>query len=581
MNLLWIVFVAAVLFLAAYFWYGRFLSKFLKLDVDAVTPSVEMKDDVDYVPISARFLLGQHFSAIAAAGPIAGPILAAVAFGWLPAILWIVIGSIFIGGVHDMAALVASLRHKARSIPEVVKDYMSPRSFYLFLIFMWLALVYVIVVFTDMTATSFVGLVDLASGDQAGGPQSTITIRGGAIAASSLLYLALPMVMGLLMRYAKLPLGWATAIFVPLVGLAIWLGQYIPLDVEAWLGVDTAAARKIWDIALLVYCIIASVLPMWLLLQPRGYLGGAFLYVAIVAAAVGLLFGGHEVRFPAFIRWLSPAGDALFPFLFITIACGACSGFHAIVASGTTSKQLCRETDAKPVGYGAMLLEGLIAVMALGCLMMLAQDDSLVKKAPNFIYASGLGSFLETMHVPRSLGISFGLMAFTTFVYDTLDICTRLGRYIIEELTGVRGRGGRWLGTILTGGVPIFFVMQSIVDAKTGQLLPAWKVFWPVFGASNQLLAALTLLGVTIWLIKSRRQLLAGFVTGIPTLWMYAMSLWSLGVMTIRGFKGQGYYLVPWICVVLIALAVWMLFEAVVALAALRSPVEQGQGFQA
>jgi carbon starvation protein len=532
-----------------------------------------MRDDVDYMPISARFLLGQHFSAIAAAGPIAGPILAAAMFGWLPALLWIVIGSILIGGVHDLTALVASIRHKARSIPEVVREYMSPRSFYLFLIFMWLALVYVIVVFTDMTASSFVGTVDLASGEQAGARGAPGAIQGGAIATSSLMYLALPLVMGLLMRFARLPLVWATAIFLPMVGISIWAGQFLPFSVEGLLGVDAVKARKIWDVALLLYCVVASVVPMWLLLQPRGYLGGAFLYIALLAGAVGLLFGHHPIQYPAFIRWVSPSGDMLFPFLFITIACGACSGFHAIVSAGTTCKQLSTEPDAKPVAYGAMLLEGLVAVMALGCLMMLAPADPLVKKAPNYIYATGLGRFLEVVGIPPILGVSFGLMAFTTFVYDTLDICTRLGRYIVQELTGWKDARGRWLGTLLTGGAPLFFVMLTIVDPKTGAAIPAWKAFWPVFGASNQLLAALTLLGVTVWLMRTHKNWWAGLITGLPTVWMYAMSVWALVVMTARGFKGQEkHFMVPWICLLLIVLAAWMFVEAVIALARARRP---------
>jgi carbon starvation protein len=571
MNLLLVVLGVGVWLAVAYWAYGGFLSGFLRLDPEARTPAVDMRDDVDYVPISARFLLGQHFSAIAAAGPIAGPILAAAMFGWLPALLWIAVGAVLIGGVHDMMALVASVRHKARSIPEVVREYVSPRSFYLFLVFMWLALVYVIVVFTDMTATSFVGVVDLAGGEQAAG-QTALRVEGGAIATASLLYLLLPVVMGLLMRYARMKLGWATAVFLPLVGVSIWAGQFIPLRAEQVLRVDTATARKIWDAALLLYCTVASVIPMWLLLQPRGYLGGAFLYLAILAGAVGVLFGGHAVRFPAFIGWASPSGGGLFPFLFITIACGACSGFHSIVASGTTCKQLRFEPDAKPVGYGAMLLEGLVAVLALGCLMMLDPADPLVKKAPNFIYASGLGKFLSVVGVPATFGVSFGLMAFTTFVYDTLDVCTRLGRYIVQEFTGWRDSRGRWLGTLLTGGAPAFFVMQTITDPKTGQAVPAWKAFWPLFGASNQLLAALTLLGVTVWLVRSRKSWLGALVTALPMVWMYGMSVWALAAMTLRGFRGEGHFMVPWIASVLIVLALWMLVEAAISLRRLSVP---------
>ncbi len=216
-------------------------------------------------------------------------------------------------------------------------------------------------------------MVDLENGE---------IVRGGAIATSSLLYLALPILMGLLMRYGRLSLGWATVVFLPLVGAAIWVGRYIPFQLEDWLGIDSMAALKAWDVALLVYCFIASLVPMWLLLQPRGHLGGYFLYLALAGGAVGLIFGGKTVQYPAFIAWQSASGEPIFPMLFILIACGACSGFHAIVASGTTSKQLKRETDAKVIGYGTMLMESLVAAVALSCVMMLSQDDPMAKRHP-------------------------------------------------------------------------------------------------------------------------------------------------------------------------------------------------------
>src|SRR5262245_185715 len=268
MNLLYIVVPSALVLLVAYFTYGRLLARLLELNPTRKTPAYEMQDGLDYEPLTTSALFPQHFSAIAAAGPIVGPILAGLTFGWLPALIWILIGSIFIGGVHDFAALVASIRHKARSIAEVVREHMSRQSYLLFLSFIWIALVYIIVAFTDITAASFVGRPTA----EAGG------VGGGAIATSSLLYLALPIVMGLLMRYWKLSLLWATLIFVPLVGVAIWVGKYIPFDVQTMLGfadtrVGEANARKVWDGALLVYCLIAGIVPVWMLLQPRGHLG--------------------------------------------------------------------------------------------------------------------------------------------------------------------------------------------------------------------------------------------------------------------------------------------------------------------
>ncbi len=282
MSLVTIALVSAAVLTVAYFTYGPLLVRLFQLDAKRPTPAVEMRDDVDYSPIEPKFLLSQHFSAIAAAGPIVGPILAGIMFGWLPALVWILIGAIFIGGVHDMSSLTASIRHKARIIADVVREHMSERSYLMFLAFIWIALVYIIVAFTDVTASSFVGLTELENGDIVSGP---------GIASSSLLYLALPIIMGLLLRYTKLSLNMATLIFLPLVGLTIYAGQYIPLDLGALFDVDQAQAQRIWGVLLLAYCLIAAVVPMWLLLQPRGHLGGYFLYVSLAAGMLGLLFG--------------------------------------------------------------------------------------------------------------------------------------------------------------------------------------------------------------------------------------------------------------------------------------------------
>ncbi len=558
LSLLTIVLMSAGVFLIAYRLYGSWLSRMLRLDPDAVTPAVELRDDLDYMPLEPRSLLSQHFSAIAAAGPIVGPILAGAMFGWLPALIWIVIGSIFIGGVHDMAALTASIRHRARSIAEVIRENMSRRSFILFLIFVWLALDYIIVAFTDITAASFVGSIELESGQ---------SISGGGIATSSLLYLLLPVVMGLLIRFAKIPIGKATIVFLPLLGVAIWAGQHIPLSLDSSLGVSESQAHRIWNVLILAYCFVASVLPVWALLQPRGHLGGYFLALTLVGGAVGLILSGDHAQYPAFKGWVTDKGQPLLPMLFITIACGACSGFHAIIASGTTSKQLRHETDAKPVGYGAMLLEGMVAVVSLACVMRLAADSPYVtgpgNPKPNLLYALGIGSFLEVLHVPATFAVSFALMAFTTFVYDTLDVCTRLGRYIVEELTGWRTRGGRAFAAIVTAGAPLPFLLQQNVDAE-GKPLPVWKVFWELFGASNQLLAALTLIGVTVWLWRTRRSWALLAVTGIPTVLMYVMSTWALLRVAKIEFArhGAGGSSVAWVALILLALAGMMLLDA-------------------
>lgn len=558
MNLLWVVLGSAAILALAYATYGPLLTRLFKLDPTVTTPAVEMRDDVDYAPIEPKFLFSQHFSAIAAAGPIVGPIAAGLLFGWAPALIWILIGSIFIGGVHDFGSLVASIRHKARSIAQIVREHMTYRSYLLFLAFVWIALVYIVVAFTDVVANSFVGQT----------VEGGTIVTGAGIASSSLLYLVLPILMGVLLRYTKLSLGLATVLFLPLVGVSIWAGQYIPLDLAAGLGLSDLQAAKVWGVLLLLYCFAASLAPMWLLLQPRGHLGGYFLYAALALCAVGLVFGGHTVQYPAYAGWDSSKGP-LVPVLFYIIACGACSGFHSIICSGTTSKQLKRETDAKIVGYGSMLLEGLVAVISLSCVMMLTKEQAQpIENKPGLVYANGLGSYMSVLGIQPAFGIAFGLLAFTTFVYDTLDVCTRLGRYVIQELMGWQGRGGRWAATLLTAGVPLVFLLPTLRDTQ-GKPIQTWQHYWLLFGASNQLLAALTLIGVTVWLHRTYKAWWVWLVAGLPTLFMYVVSSWALlrfvkaGFVSADGSFRMAQDPVPWVALILLALAVLLLVEAI------------------
>src|SRR6188474_350339 len=314
-----LVFLGAIaIFALAYVSYGRLLARLFGLDATRPVPSATQEDGVDFVPTRPAYLLGQHFSAITAAGPIVGPIVAAIYFGWLPALLWVVIGAVFIGAMHDFSALIGSVRHQARSVAEIVREHMSHRAFILFHSFVWLALVYVIVAFTDITARAFVDTLSLPDGR---------SVAGGGVAASSVLYLGLGLLMGIAMRVLKLKLWLATVIFLPLVGVAIWYGQQVPLTLPALGGSQV----RTWDYLILLYCGVASVLPVWALLQPRGYLGGFFLYSVLAAALLGILFGGGTIQYPAFLGFTSDKLGPLFPILFITVACGACSGFHGIV----------------------------------------------------------------------------------------------------------------------------------------------------------------------------------------------------------------------------------------------------------
>ena len=378
---------------------------------------------------------------------------------------------------------------------------------------------------------------------------------------ASVLYLLLSVVMGLVERYLKPPLWLITVIFVPATLGVVWLGTrfstVLILDVRAW------------GVLILVYCFVASLVPMWALLQPRGYLGGFVLYMALAVGVVGIFFGGFAVEQPAFKGWTAsgPTGS-LVPFLFVTIACGACSGFHGLVCSGTTSKQIARESHCRAVGYGSMLLEGFVALIALST-VMIATQASLAGKGPGAIYGTGLGRYLAVIIGEKHLAfaVTFGAMAFSTFVFDTLDVTTRLGRYIVQELTGLSGRGGAILGTALTAFVPLVFLLA----AGGG----AWSSFWVLFGTSNQLLAALSLLAISVWLHRDGRPSL---FTWLPMGFVMTMTVWSLVLQirsAVRATAATGLHLNiatlnGIVCVLLLTLAVVLVAEAAQALRAPR-----------
>ena len=502
-----------VLLAVAYRLYGGYIARRFELDDDRLTPAHEREDGADYVPTRRGYLFAQHFSAIAAAGPIAGPILACQAFGWGPCLAWIAFGVVLIGSVHDFAALTASVRHGGSSIAEITRGALGKGAGRAMMAFIWIALIYVIVAFADITASSFVVGSEELVGASGFHP-------GGAVAAASVLYLGLSLVLGLVQKYLAPPLWLATAIFVPATFAVCWLGTRIS---GAFVGSQT-----FWVVAILVYCAVASVMPIWSLLQPRGYLGGYVLYAALAVGACGILFGGYEIRQPFFRGWDSGgAAGTLFPFLFVTIACGACSGFHGLVCSGTTSKQIDREGDCHPIGYGAMLCEGLVALIALGTIMILAPEDTR-GLAPGTIYGNGLGGFLARILGPENLpfAITFGAMAFSTFVFDTIDVSTRLGRYLLQELFAWKGRSGAIAATLVTVAPALYFVL----GAEAG----SWRRFWILFGASNQLLAALTLLVLTLWL---RREGKSALFTFLPMLFVTAITVWALVVLALANLR--------------------------------------------
>jgi carbon starvation protein len=514
MSLTVLAIAFVVLLVAAYRLYGGWVARHFSFDDSRETPAHRHADGIDFVPTRPFYLFAQHFSAIAAAGPIAGPILACQAFGWLPCLVWISLGVVLIGAVHDFSTLAASVRHGARSIAEIAREHLGSRAGRALMGFIWIALIYVIVAFADITAASFVtGTDELTQGNVAFNP-------GGAVAAASIMYLGLSVVLGLVQRFLKPPLWLATVLFVPATFGVAWLGTHV----SHALILD----HKTWGVLILAYCAVASVVPVWALLQPRGYLGGFVLYSALLVGVIGLLFGGYSVQQPAFKGWdVGGMTGTLFPFLFVTIACGACSGFHGLVCSGTTCKQIEKESHIRPIGYGAMLAEGFVALIALTTIMI-AAPNAIQGLAPGTIYGNGIGQFLTILIGQDQLAfaVTFGAMAFSTFVFDTLDVSMRLGRYLLQELFAWRGRASAFVATLATVAIPCYF----IAFGEKG----TWLKFWTLFGASNQLLAALSLLVITVWLHQARRRIA---FTLWPMLFVLTITLWSLTKLLIANLR--------------------------------------------
>ena len=499
-------------------WGGR-VARILAPDDSRPTPAVVHEDGVDFVPTRRFYLFAQHFSAIAAAGPIVGPIAACTAFGWIPCLLWIGLGVVFFGAVHDYASLLGSMRHGAQSIPQLAREHLGLGAGRCLLAFIWIALIYVIIAFTDVTTETF-----LTGGEELA---SAAFDPGGAVAAASVMYLGLSVAMGLAQRWLKLPLWLLTLIFVPATFAVAWYGTKVSHVLSL--------PRETWVLCILVYCAIASVTPVWALLQPRGYLGGFVLYSALALGLVGMLFGGYAILQPGFKTFDAggPTGS-LFPFLFVTIACGACSGFHGLVCSGTTSKQVCRESDARWIGYGAMLAEGFVALIALATVMICSSSELVGAQgaalSPGKIYGNGIGRFMTLLIGPENLpfAVTFGAMAFSTFVFDTLDVCTRLSRYMAQELLGTQSRLVGVAATLATVVVP-YAVLKSAAPGS-------WKTFWTLFGASNQLLAALTLIVLSAWL---KKRSISNRITLVPMLILLIITLWALVSLARSSFLGS------------------------------------------
>ena len=501
MNAAVLLIISIAILVVGYIFYGGWLSKKWGVDPNKVTPAHTMEDGVDYVPAKAPVLMGHHFSSIAGAGPINGPIQAAV-FGWVPVALWVLIGGIFFGGVHDFGALFASVRNKGKSIGTVIEDSIGLKAKRLFLIFAYLTLLLVVAAFASIVANTFKatflenGAVDIAASS-----------ANASTAMISIFFIVLAIFFGFFVYRRNAPLGVSTIIGVALIAVAMIVGfKWHPL----YLSYET------WMIICGIYILIASVTPVWILLQPRDYLSSFLLYGMMILAVVGIV-GCHPSidTMPAFTGFkdtLAPTGSSigyLFPALFVTIACGAISGFHSLVGSGTTAKQLNREQDAQPIAYGGMLIESALAIISLCAVAYIWKDyaDG-TTVVPTAVFAGGLSAMLGELFGAGAQSVTYSMLilAVSAFCLTSLDTATRLARYMFQEfwmkpgesikdMTGARKvLTNPYVATAIT-------VVIGIALGMTG-----YAKIWALFGAANQLLAALGLLAVAAWLGKIGRN---------------------------------------------------------------------------
>ena len=541
MSSLLIAGVLAAWLVFSYRIYGGFIARRLIGPSDErTTPAVAQGDGVDYHPARAPVLFGHHFSSIAGAGPIIGPLLGVLYFGWVAAVLWIALGSVFIGAVHDYIALMASVRSRGQSVGQIAEQRLGRRARIILSLFLWLALILVIAVFGVVTARTFTSQ-----------PQIVLPTFG-------LIFLA--MLFGQTVLRRRLPLLPMTLLALVILAALIALGERYPVDLgESVLGLS---ALQFWFWILMIYCVVASVLPVWMLLQPRDYLSTWILYLGLGTGFVGLVVLHPEVHSPAWIGFQSPARGPLWPMLFVLIACGAVSGFHSLVAGGTSSKQLARESDGKRVGYGAMIVEaGLAGLVVLIAAAALPWDPAAAPAGGSLQYLMGEGggpivTFATGFsHLAGSLplltpaaGLFFGMLMLNAFVITTLDTSTRLGRFILQELTGnLPFLSNRYVATIVT-----------VVCAGWLGASDSYTAIWPVFGATNQMVAALALIVLSSWLVGKGKPCR---YTLWPALFMLAT---SVGALAYQGFHfwADGKRLLAVISLGLIVLAGFIAWEA-------------------
>ena len=538
--------------------YGRYIAtKLFNIDPQAVVPSHAQYDGKDFVPSSKHMMFGHHFTSIAGTGPIVGPAIGII-WGWLPACLWIVFGSVFMGAVHDFGALIISMRHQGRSLSDIAGDLVTPRVRVCFFVIVLLALWIVIAIFGLIIALIFARF-----------PSSVLAV-----------WLEIPLAIGFgfWMKKAQLPLWLKTLISVVVLYVCVYLGVLIPIELPSIAGIP---ATGVWTLILLIYAFIASVLPVSLLLQPRDYLNAWQLYVALGLVMISIIvcaFVG-DLSFSAPIVNLSPEGaPRLWPFLFITIACGAISGFHCLICSGTSAKQINSEADAQYVGYGSMLMEAglaLIIIIAVGAGLGLAYDSggqllvgfqAFQEHYGSWNASAGLGSKLTAVvvgcsnmmlriGVPVDIGAAIIGVLIASFAGTTLDSATRVQRYIVSECGSVMDIS--WIKNKY-GATALSVISAALLAFSSGMSGKGALGLWPLFGAVNQLLGGLALLVITSYLLK--RKAYSSLITGVPCILVLMMTLWAT-LSNQRLFWQQEKWLLLGVNSIIIGLAVFICIE--------------------
>lgn len=507
--------IAIVVLGGAYLLYGRYLQNKWGIDPNAKTPAYELEDGVDYVPADTNVVFGHQFASIAGAGPINGPIQAAI-FGWVPVLLWILVGGVFFGAVQDFAAMYASVKNKGRTIGYIIEEYIGKLGKKLFLLFCWLFCILVIAAFADVVAGTFNGFLTNDAGEV-----SKITANG-AVATTSMLFILEAVGLGLILKYGKLNKWVNTAIAIVMLVAAVAIGLKCPLYL----------ARGTWHIIIFVYIMIACVVPVWALLQPRDYLNSYLLIFMIAGAVVGVFVANPSCNLAAF-NGFNVDGQYLFPILFVTIACGAVSGFHSLVSSGTASKQIKSEKSMLPVSYGAMLMESMLAVIALIAVASFGKGEAAAQGLTTQpqIFAGAIANFLSVAGLPHELVFTLINLAVSAFALTSLDSVARVGRLSFQEFFLDDDVDEKNMSPFLKVVTNKYFataitLVFAYLLAKVG-----YAEIWPLFGSANQLLSVLALVACAVFLKKTKRQ---GWMLWFPMTFMMAVTFTALSMTIVK-----------------------------------------------